>query len=100
MLEEWGLGLGRSTVERRIALRLAKERAELLGEFATEDEPDARVFIAECRKALSATAFEAPRQVEAHDAADDLDVYVAEDGAGDEEEIEDEEYYADAFEES
>ena len=54
MLEEWGLGLGRSTVERRIALRLAKERAELLGEFATEDEPDARVFIAECRKARSA----------------------------------------------
>ena len=54
MLEEWGLGMGRSTVERRIALRLAKERAELLGEFSTEDEPDARAFIAECRNALAA----------------------------------------------
>jgi transposase InsO family protein len=100
MLEEWGIGLGRSTVERRIALRLAKKRAELLGEFATEDEPDARVFIAECRKALAAQAFEAPRQVDARAADDDLDIYNAEDDAGDEEEIEDEEYYADAFEES
>jgi transposase InsO family protein len=100
MLEEWGIGLGRSTVERRIALRLAKERAELLGEFATEDEPDARVFIAECRKALAAQAFEAPREVDARAADDDLDIYNAEDDDGDEEEIEDEEYYADAFEES
>ncbi|HXO52724.1 MAG TPA: transposase, partial [Mycobacterium sp.] len=97
MLEEWGLGMGRSTVERRIALRLAKERAELLGEFSTEDEPDARAFIAECRNALAANVVESPQQVKAHGIDDDVDAYFAENPAGDEEETDDEEYYADAF---
>jgi transposase InsO family protein len=100
MLEEWGFGMGRSTVERRIALRLAKQRAELLGEFATEDESDARVFIADCRKALAAQVVEVPQRRESQAFEDDVDAFVAEDAADDDEETDDDEYYADAFEDS
>lgn len=101
MLEQWGLGLGRSTPERRIALRLAKERAELLGEFTTEDEPQARAFIAACREALSAPAIEPPTPPEDIAIDDDADAYLSDDTSGpDDAELGDDAYYADAFEDS
>jgi hypothetical protein len=98
MLEQWHLGLGRSTPERRIALRLAKQRAELLGEFTTEDEAEVRAFIAQCRKALAAPVTE-PAQHPGEAIEDDLDSYVDDDPA-DDEAMGDDAYYADAFEET
>jgi hypothetical protein len=56
-----------------------------------------RAFIAECRKALAAPVVESPQQVKTHAIDDDVDAYFAEEPAGDEEETDDEEYYADAF---
>jgi hypothetical protein len=100
MLEQWQLGLGRSTVERRIALRLAKQRAELLGEFTTEDEPEARAFVAQCREALAATATESPQQPAVAAADDDIDADIFDDAPGTDADIGDDAYYADAFEES
>jgi hypothetical protein len=101
MLEQWGLGLGRSTPERRIALRLAKERAELLGEFTTEDEPQARAFIAACREALSAPAIEPSTPPGDIAVDDDVDAYLGDDTLGpDDAELGDDAYYADAFEDS
>jgi transposase InsO family protein len=98
LLEQWHLGLGRSTPERRIALRLAKQRAELLGEFTTEDEAEVRAFIAQCRKALAAPVTE-PAQHPGEAIEDDLDGYVDDDPA-DDDAIDDDTYYADAFEET
>jgi hypothetical protein len=101
MLEEWNLGLGHSTVERRIALRLAKQRAELLGDLTTDDEPEARAFIAECRKSFAAN-MSAERQQPGEAAADDdIDAYVRDDtDHTDDADLDDEDYYADAFEET
>jgi hypothetical protein len=101
MLEQWNLGLGRSTAERRIALRLAKQRAELLGEFTTEDEPEARAFIAQCRNALAATVTEKPQQPEEVAFEDDVDGYLSDDMSDtDDADLDDDAYYADAFEET
>ncbi len=101
MLEQWNLGLGRSTAERRTALRLAKQRAELLGEFTTEDEPEARAFIAQCRNALAATVTEKPQQPEEVAFEDDVDGYLSDDMSDtDDADLDDDAYYADAFEET
>ena len=45
MLDEWDLGLGRSAAERRIALRMSRERATLLGDLTTEDDADAKALV-------------------------------------------------------
>jgi transposase InsO family protein len=101
MLEEWNLGLGRSTAERRIALRLAKQRAELLGELATEDAPEARAFIAEYRKSLAANMTDERQQPGEAAVDDDIDAYVRDDTDDtDDADLDDEDYYADAFEET
>jgi hypothetical protein len=101
MLEQWNLGLGRSAAERRTALRLAKERAELLGEFTTEDEPEARAFIAECRKALAAPVSETAQQPDEAGIEDDVDAYLRdEDPDTDDADLGDDAYYSDAFGES
>lgn len=98
MLEEWGLGLGRSRAERNIAVRLSKHRAELLGEFSTEDEPDARAFITEYRKALAGNDVHPPSREQVVE--DDIDACIAEEADDDDEELDDEEFYGDAFETS
>jgi hypothetical protein len=92
MLEQWNLGLGRTAAERRIALRLSRERATLTGELTTADESDAKAFIAAQRAASSASAIPGPRLATPADTDDDLDAYNVDD--------DDDEYYADAFEDA
>ena len=96
MLEQWNLGLGRTAAERRIALRLSRERATLTGELTTADESDAKAFIAAQRAASSASAIPGPRLATPADTDDDLDAYNVDDDDDDD----DDEYYADAFEDA
>jgi hypothetical protein len=91
MLEQWNLGLGQTASERRIALRLSRERATLTGELTTADEADAKTFIAAQRAALSAAA-PGPPATDA-DTDDDLDAF-------DDDDLDHDEYYADAFEDA
>jgi hypothetical protein len=95
MLEQWNLGLGRTAAERRIALRLSRERATLTGELTTADESDDKAFIAAQRAALSAGAIPGPRLATHADTDDDLDAYDVDD-----DDVDDDEYYADAFEDA
>jgi hypothetical protein len=104
MLEEWDLGLGRSAAERRIALRMSRERATLIGQLTTDDEADAKAFVESQRIAYSS----APRcpsrdksGTEAH-TDDDLDALQGNDDIEDEmdDEIDEDTYYSDAFEDS
>jgi hypothetical protein len=91
MLEQWSLGLGRTAAERRIALRLSRERATLTGELTTADESDAKAFVAAQRTASSATAIPGLRLATHADTDDELDAFDVDD-------VDDDEYYADAFE--
>lgn len=96
LFERWHLGLGNSAVERRIAVQLSRDRAELLGELSTEDQGDALAFLQAHRDALRAP--HTPRQLSAPNASDD--------GGGDdldefddsEDDESDDDFYADAFE--
>jgi transposase InsO family protein len=99
MLEEWNLGFGKTATERRVALRLARRRAQLIGDLATGDEPQARAFIAELLNPTAEKSGAATAKSGGTDADDDLDGYVDGDAA-DDDEIDDDAYYADAFEES
>jgi hypothetical protein len=95
MLDQWNLGLGQTAAERRIALRMARERATLTGELTTADETEAKEFIAAQRAAVSATAIPGPRLVVHADPDDDLDPFDIDD-----DEVDDDQYYADAFEDA
>lgn len=96
VLEERNIGLGRTVRERRIALRLARERATLLGGLTTDDEDDAMAFIAQERQARAESHAE---PADASTDFDDLDQLGAADDY-DEEDVDDDEYYADAFEDA
>jgi transposase InsO family protein len=99
MLDEWNLGFGKTATERRIALRLSRQRAQLVGDLATADEPEAQAFIAELLNSATgkaAVAAETGPTV----ADDDLDSYVDDDPADNADEMDDDTYYADAFKES
>jgi transposase InsO family protein len=96
LFERWNIRQGDSVVERRIALRLSRERAELLGDLSTADAPDALAFLQAHRDALSAP--DRPGALKAANGTDgavddDLDEFDDSDA-----EENDEDYYADAFE--
>ena len=99
MLDEWNLGFGKTATERRIALRLARRRAQLVGDLATADEPEARAFIAELLDATTDKSGLAAAESGPGIAHDDLDGYVDDDPA-DDDAMDDDAYYADAFEET
>jgi transposase InsO family protein len=93
MLAQWNMDLGRTLPERRIALRLARERAALVTDLVTDDAQRARDFIEQLRAAESAAAHPPRSQPSDEDVADDLDLL-----DDDEDDIDDETYYSDAFE--
>jgi hypothetical protein len=93
MLAQWNLDLGRTVAERRIALRLARERAALVSDLATDDEQQARVFIEQLRAAQSPSSPTSQSRASEDDVDDDLDAFDDED-----DDIDDETYYAEAFE--
>lgn len=99
MLEQWNLGLGMSPAERRVALRVARERASLLGDLATDDESQARAFIAELLAATAEKSPPAAGESDSTETQDDLDSY-SDDTAESDDDMDDDTYYADAFEES
>jgi hypothetical protein len=94
LLERWNLGIGNTLTERRIALRLARERAELFGELSTADEASTLASLEAHRVAVAADggcdAGEASGAVEPDD---DLDESVESDNSDET----DDEFYADAF---
>jgi transposase InsO family protein len=95
LLERWNLGMGNSLAERRIALRLARERAELFGELSTADEASTLATLQAHRAATSADG-----DSDAGDASgavapdDDIDEFAESDNSDET----DDEFYADAFE--
>ncbi|OBB14693.1 hypothetical protein A5761_15330 [Mycolicibacterium setense] len=93
MLAQWNIDLGRTLPERRIAVRLARERAALVTDLVTNDAQRARDFIEQLRAAESAAAHPPRSQPPDEDVADDLDLL-----DDDEDDIDDEAYYSDAFE--
>lgn len=93
MLAQWNLDLGRTVAERRIALRLARERAALVSDLATDDEQQARVFLEQLRAAQSPSSPTSQSRASEDDVDDDLDAFDDED-----DDIDDETYYAEAFE--
>jgi hypothetical protein len=93
MLVQWNLDLGRTLAERRIALRLARERAALVSDLVTDDEQQARVFIEQLRAAESPSSPTSQSRASDDDVDDDLDVF--DDDADDD--IDDETYYAETF---
>lgn len=97
MLDQWNLGLGRSASERRIALRMARERATLIGDLTTDDEPDAHAFIDAQRAARTANPAPTSPPAAPTDAGDDLDTI---DDADTDDGIDDATYYSDAFEDA
>jgi transposase InsO family protein len=102
MLDEWDLGLGRSAAERRIALRMSRQRATLIGDLTTEDDADAKAIV----EATSTVSTSTPRAlrsaITSEDPDDDLDTLGSIDDLEDEmdDEIDDDIYYSDAFEDS
>ena len=99
MLDEWNLGFGKTATERRIALRLSRRRAQLVGDLATADEPEARAFIAELLHSTTDKSGLAAAESGPSIAHDDLDSYVDDDPA-DDDAMDDDTYYADAFDRS
>ncbi|MFV8054728.1 Mu transposase C-terminal domain-containing protein [Mycobacterium sp. 48b] len=94
MLAQWNMDLGRTLQERRIALRLGRERAALVGDLVTNDEQRAREFIEQLRAAESAASMTPESRPPAEDVDDDLDPFDDEDADID---LDDDTYYADAF---
>ena len=96
LLEHWNIGLGDSPLDRRIALRMCRERAALTGDLATEEDPR------NLAKALPGGAVPAsPPTYESFDLvedSDDLDELLGRTRVDDEGEDPDEDYYAEAFE--
>lgn len=92
LLQRWNLGLGDTAAERRIALRLSRERACLLGELTTDDLAEV-VASMQGDRATAPT----PRSQQsiagpaAGDTDDDLDEF------DDTDSLSDDEFYADAF---
>jgi transposase InsO family protein len=96
LLDERNVELGRTVAERRVALRLSRERATLLGDLSTDDADAAKAFLLQERqeRALAMTQPNAvSEQVDDLDALENADVYDEED-----EDLDDDEYYAEAFE--
>jgi hypothetical protein len=96
LLDRWNLGMGNSLTERRIALRLAREQAELFGELSTDDAASTLASLEAHRAALST---EAPSGTDESPAGatepdDDLDEFAEFDDADET----DDDFYADAFE--
>jgi hypothetical protein len=81
--------------ERRIALRLARERATLTGDWTTEDENDAEAFIEAQRTSRTEISAPIAPPAASSDAGDDLDTIDDDDTDDD---IDDATYYSDAFE--
>jgi len=96
LLERWNLGMGNSLTERRIALRLAREQAELFGELSTADEASTLASLQAHRAAVSPAAGSdaGDPSAAAVEPDDDLGEFAEVDN-GDET---DDEFYADAFE--
>lgn len=94
MLAQWNVDLGRTRAERRIAVRLARERAALVNDLVTDDEHQARAFIERLRAAESASPPGPSSQVSDDDVDDDVEVF----DDDDDDDLDDETYYADAFE--
>lgn len=96
LLDRWNLGMGNSLTERRIALRLAREQAELFGELSTDDAASALASLEAHRAALSTDASSGTDKSAANatETDDDLDEFAEFDHADET----DADYYADAFE--
>lgn len=96
LLEHWNIGLGDSPLDRRIAIRMSRERAALTGDLATEEDPR------NLAKTLpGGAAPTSPPTYESFDLVedtDDLDELLNSTNADDEGEEPDEDYYAEAFE--
>lgn len=95
MLAQWNMDLGRTLAERRIALRLARERAALVSDLVTDDEQQARAFIEQLRATESAPLPTSRSRTSEDDVDDERDAFDDDDEVDD---IDDETYYAEAFE--
>jgi hypothetical protein len=98
MLDEWDLGLGRSAAERRIALHISRQRATLIGDLTTEDDADAKPFVDATSTVSTSTSRALPSAITSEDPDDDLDTLGSIDDL--EDEMDDDIYYSDAFEDS
>ncbi len=76
-------------------MRLARERAALVNDLVSDDEHQARRFIEQLRAAESASSPTPPSRVSDDDVDDESDVL---DDDEPDEDLDDETYYADAFE--
>ncbi|WP_253842855.1 helix-turn-helix domain-containing protein [Mycobacterium colombiense] len=96
MLRQWNLDLGSSAAERRIALRLARNRATLVGDLTTDDEDDARAFVESQRAALTDRPPMSPTSADV--STDDVDMLNRDDDEDiDDDQVDDETYYSEAF---
>ena len=95
LLERWNLGVGDSRAERRIALRLSRERAGLIGDLSTVDDETTVASLTAFRAATSSESESSAPAGEPPEPDDDLDALVDDDADDD---VSDDDFYADAFE--
>ena len=95
LLEHWSIGLGDSPLDRRIAIRMSRERAALSGDLVTVEDPRnlAKAVPAGAAIGLPPTYDSFDLVEDADDLDELLDQRKADEGDGP-----DEDYYADAFE--
>jgi len=98
------MGLGKTAAERKMNLRLSRERATLLGDLTTDDLPDAQAFIAAHRSAAPRPPVAEPVQSATSEFDDELDAFADDDdddlddfADDDDDDLDDDQYYADAF---
>jgi hypothetical protein len=94
LLERWNLGFGDSRAERRIALRLSRERAGLVGDLSTVDDEATVASLTAFRAATSSEIESSAPAGDPPEPDDDLDVLVDDDADDD---VSDDDFYTDAF---
>lgn len=95
LLEHWKIGLGDSPLDRRIALRMSRERAALTGDLVTEEDPrNLAKSLPSGAATTSPPTYESFDLVEDGDDLDDVLDHTRPDAGRDPED----DYYADAFE--
>ena len=95
LLEHWKIGLGDSPLDRRIALRMSRERAALTGDLVTEEDPrNLAKSLPSGAATTSPPTYESFDLVEDGDDLDDVLYHTRPDAGQDPED----DYYADAFE--
>lgn len=96
LLERWNLGLGASTTERRMALRLSREQASLL--TATTPDPDDVTRLPSVARVLTLAITPTP-SIEPEINDGELDVEMGDDDSEDElDDIDADDFYANALE--